>query len=247
MKVIAVVNARSTSSRLPGKCFEIILDGLMAFQIVIRRARLIGIDVVFGTSDDPSDDRLAELAAGEGVEVFRGARLHKIKRWHDCLGEYGADGMVCVDGDDLAFDYDIARRASGLIPSGRADVYEAPPDTVCGLFTYALTREAVAKMYALAPDPETDSDVIAEFIKKAGLKCEEIALKDNERGADVRLTLDYPEDAEFFRRLYEIVPLDTPGPDIVAAVLENGLNKINWHRNQEWAANQRRFNEGVDL
>ena len=78
MKIIAVINARSTSKRLPKKCFAQITDDLKTYQIIILRAKLAGLPVVFGTSDDASDDKLAKLAAAEGVEVFRGARLNKI-------------------------------------------------------------------------------------------------------------------------------------------------------------------------
>jgi spore coat polysaccharide biosynthesis protein SpsF len=247
MKIIAVINARSTSKRLPKKCFAQITDDLKTYQIIILRAKLAGLPVVFGTSDDASDDKLAELAAAEGVEVFRGARLNKIKRWHDCLVEYGADAMVCIDGDDLAVDFDIARRVAQFMGKGLADVYEAPEDIVCGLLTYAFTRIAVERMFALVSDPEADTDVVSLYIKGAGLIRAEMPLNANERGLDVRLTLDYPEDAEFFRRVYEVIPVDASGSAIAAKALELGLTKINWHRQADFFKNQQSFNEQVKL
>ena len=63
MKILAVINARSTSTSLPNKCFSQITDDNKAYQINIHRAKLSGLPVVFGTSDDASDDRLAQLAA----------------------------------------------------------------------------------------------------------------------------------------------------------------------------------------
>ena len=77
------------------------------------------------------------------MAVFRGALLNKIKRWHDCLVEYDADGMVCIDGDDLAVDFDIAKRVAEMLIKGDADVYETPKDVVCGLLTHAFTRQAI--------------------------------------------------------------------------------------------------------
>jgi len=247
MKIIAVINARSTSSRLPGKCFAQITDDLQTYQIIIQRAKLTGLEVVFGTSDDASDDRLASLAAAEGVAVFRGARLNKIKRWHDCLAAHDADAMVCIDGDDLAVDFNVAKRAADALGGGGGDVYEGPEDVICGLLTYAFTRQAVDKMFALAPDPETDTDVVSRYIEAAGLRIAEIPLNDDERGLDVRLTLDYPEDAEFFRRVYEVMPTDAPGSEIAAKALKLGLVDINWHRQGEFLLNQQQFNERVDI
>ncbi len=247
MKIIAVINARSTSSRLPEKCFAPITDKLQTYQIIIHRAKLTGLDVVFGTSDDPSDDRLARLAAGEGVAVFRGARLNKIKRWHDCLKEHHADAMVCIDGDDLAVDYNIAKRAAELVREGEADVYEVPEDIICGLLTYAFTRSAVNKMYELVSDPDADTDVVSRYIEAANLTKLEIPLNRNERGLNVRLTLDYPEDAEFFRRVYEVMPIDATGPEIAAKALALGLTDINWHRQADFTQNQQNFNEQVKI
>ena len=181
------------------------------------------------------------------MAVFRGALLNKIKRWHDCLVEYDADGMVCIDGDDLAVDFDIAKRVAEMLIKGDADVYETPKDVVCGLLTHAFTRQAVEKMYAVAPDPETNTDVVCRYMDAAELSCAEIPLNDNERGMDVRLTLDYPEDAEFFRRVYEKMPINTAGGKIALKALELGLTKINWHRQADFLLNQQEFNERVDI
>ncbi len=247
MKIISVINARSTSQRLPQKCFSQITDKLKTYQIIILRAKLAGLPVVFGTSDDASDDRLAQLAAEEGVDVFRGARLNKIKRWHDCLLKYDADAMVCMDGDDLALDFHIARRVAGIMEKGMADIFEAPEDIICGLLTYAFTRKAVQKMFALVRDPEADTDVVSQYIKAVDLNCAEIPLNANERGLDVRLTMDYPEDVEFFRRVYEVMPVNASGSAIAAKAIELGLTEINWFRQIDFLQNQKNFNEQVKI
>lgn len=247
MKIISVINARSTSRRLPNKCFAQITDDYKTYQIIILRAKLAGLPVVFGTSDDNSDDRLAKLAAEEGVDVFRGARLNKIKRWHDCLMEYNADAMVCIDGDDLAVDFDIVSRVATVMKKGLADVYEAPKDIVCGLLTYAFNRTAVEKMYSLVSDPEADTDVVSRYIRAVGLTSAEIPLNANERGLDVRLTLDYPEDVEFFRRIYKVMPIDASGSALAAKALELGLTEINWCRQADFLQNQQEFNKQVKI
>ena len=247
MKIISVINARSTSRRLPNKCFSQITDKFKTYQMIIFRAKLAGLPVIFGTSDDASDDRLAQLAAQEGVDVFRGSRLNKIKRWHDCLLKYNADAMICIDGDDLAVDFDIAQRLAGVMKKGLADIYEAPEDIVCGLLTYAFTRKAVQRMFAVVSDPEADTDIVSRYVKAVGLNCAEIPLKANERGLNVRLTMDYPEDEEFFRRVYEVMPVDASGSAIAAKAIELGLTKINWFRQMDFLRNQKSFNEQVKI
>ena len=247
MKIISVINARSTSKRLPHKCFCQITDELKTYQIIILRAKLAGLPVIFGTSDDASDDKLAKLAAEESVEVFRGSRLNKIKRWHDCLLKYNADAMISFDGDDLAVDFDIARRLAVVMEKGVADVYEAPEDIVCGLLTYAFTRKAVQSMFSVVSDPEADTDIVSRYVDAVDLKCAKIPLHADERGLDVRLTMDYPEDEVFFRKVYEIMPVDARGSDIAAKAIELGLTKINWFRQMDFLRNQKSFNKQVKI
>ena len=71
-------------------------------------------------------------------------------------------------------------------------------------------------MFALVRDPEADTDVVSQYIKAVDLNCAEIPLNANERGLDVRLTMDYPEDVEFFRRVYEVIPVNASGSAIAA-------------------------------
>ena len=163
------------------------------------------------------------------------------------MAHFDADAMICVDGDDLAFDFNIARRLVNFICEGEADVFEAPKDIICGLITYAFTRDSVKKMYDIVSNPEADTDVISRFIQAAGLKRAEIPLNDEERGLNVRLTLDYPEDVVFFRKIYKIMPIDANSVEIARKAIELGLTKINWHRQKDFNQNQKKFNEQVNL
>lgn len=243
MTTAAIVTVRATSSRLPGKCLLPITPDANAIQLVIRRARLTGLPVVMATSTDPSDDPLARIAEQEGIAVFRGSLLNKICRWRDLAIAHGVENLVMVDGDDLAFDPAIGRRAADFIAAEdeQADRYVPPADVVCGLFTAAYTRAGLDKLYQTAPDPKQDTDVLDHFIAKAGLVTAELPLEAGERDRTVRLTLDYPEDAEFFRALYARLAWDAAGPEIVRVALDEGLWSINWARQQDYLNNQANF------
>ncbi len=246
MTAAAFVSVRASSSRLPGKCLFPIVDGVTALQIVIRRAALTGVPVIVATSRDASDDPVEDLARREGAGVFRGALANKLHRWRDCANAFAVDRVLMVDGDDLAFDYAIGRRVLDAMVEADADAWRAPDDIVCGLFTAAYTRDALERLAAQAPDPLQDTDVIDVFMARAGLRVARPDLRPGERGATVRLTLDYPEDAAFFRALYAAVPLDAPGPAIVRAALDRELWRINWSRQQDYLDNQAAFNRAVE-
>jgi spore coat polysaccharide biosynthesis protein SpsF len=196
------------------------------------------------TSTDPGDDGLADLAAAEGIAVFRGSLLNKLRRWSECAAAHGLDNLLMVDGDDLAFDPAIGRRAVTLMDAagdGRCDMYKPPDDVVCGLFTAAYSRRAVEALAAATTGPDQDTDVIDHFIERAGLTIGIVPLDEEERGKTVRLTLDYAEDAEFFRALYARVAWDAPGRDIVRTALADGIWQVNWARQQDYLDNQAKF------
>lgn len=237
----AIVTARSRSSRLPGKCLVEICDGLSAIQIVIRRAALTGLPVVLATSDHPSDDMLADIAAAEGIPAFRGSETNKIKRWHDCFAHFGIHQGVLVDGDDLTLDYFLVRRVVARMATSPAELFAAPADITPGLFTYAITGAALKRLYAAAVSA-VDTDVIRPFIEKAGLQVEEVALEEaDERGRTVRLTIDYSDDVEFYRQLYRAVRWDAPALKVVRTALDTGIWRVNWARQDDYLHNQRKF------
>ena len=246
MNPCCMVTARATSTRYPGKCFVEIADGLTAIEIVIRRAKMTGVEVVLATGDEAANDRLAEIGEAEGIKVFRGNVMNKVERWIGAIRKWNFDPIIIVDGDDLTFDYDMAKRVLNDIADGDADVYKAPADIDPGFFTYAYTQAAMEKLYAYCSDPDMDTDVLTRYVELAGLKQQEIVLDDNERGHTVRMTLDYAEDVEFYRRLYKAIPWDAPGQDVVHKALETGIWEVNWARHADHAANQARFNDSID-
>jgi spore coat polysaccharide biosynthesis protein SpsF len=199
------------------------------------------IDIVLATSSDDSDDQLAEISRQEGINVFRGTLLNKIKRWYDCACAYPADHYILVDGDDLCFDYQIGLRVHEqlkMLENSKPIIYQVPEDVVCGLFTSAISYSGLMNLYKIASSSSLDTDIVTNYVDKADLKQKEIVLEDEERGQRLRLTLDYIEDLEFFRQLFRLVPWDAPASQIIETALANHLNKINWFRQEDYLSNQ---------
>ena len=242
----AFVTARMSSTRLPSKCYQVIVDGVSALQIVIRRTKKIGCPIILATTDHGSDDVLADLAIREGVECFRGAVKNKIVRWFDCFKKYDVSSALLVDGDDPTFDFDVGKRALEELKKNESDLVVASPEMTPGFFTYGITRAGINKLVAQATNPSIDTDVITEFIERACLKKAILHPNaDETEGHNVRLTIDYPEDVEFYRELYSRVHFLAPGPEVVRVALRYNLQKINWHMQAAFLKNQKQFNERV--
>lgn len=98
--VAAVIQARMTSTRLPGK---VLLRAagreMLAHQIDrVRRARSVET-VCIATTGNAEDDPVAALAAREGVAVFRGSEHDVLDRFVKAAGHVGATVAVRLTGD----------------------------------------------------------------------------------------------------------------------------------------------------
>jgi len=96
----AILQARVSSSRLPGKVLAPILGQPMIARQVerIRRACLID-ELVVATSEDPSDDPLAAWAQAESLTVYRGSLEDVLGRFVGVIETFGPETVVRLTAD----------------------------------------------------------------------------------------------------------------------------------------------------
>ena len=243
---VAIVTVRNSSTRLPHKPFIKIKDELRAIDIIIERAKKTKLPVILATSTHKDDDVFSEVAKEHGIRIFRGSLLNKIKRWYDCFKEFQIDNALLVDGDDLSYDFKIGSRAIIELELSNAEMIINPKNIVCGFFTYAINKNGIEKLKSVAPLESTDTDVITRYIEKANLKTSYVTLEKNETNKDFRLTLDYNEDLEFYRKLYSEIDALEEGQNIVKFLENNkSISQINIHRQKDFLNNQAKFNEKI--
>ncbi len=93
MSRVVVIQARSGSSRLPGKAL-LTFHGLPLFVLAAKRAATTGRKTILATSTCSSDDALAAVAAEHGVDCFRGPLDDVLKRFVAALSTYADDTIV---------------------------------------------------------------------------------------------------------------------------------------------------------
>ena len=98
--ILALVQARSSSTRLPNKVLKPILGRPMILHQLerIERSKLIN-KLTVATSDDKSDDRLADLCTNAGYHVARGPLENVLKRFEFATFAENFDHIVRLTGD----------------------------------------------------------------------------------------------------------------------------------------------------
>lgn len=122
-RVVVVLQARTNSSRLPGKAL-LPLGGHESAVLAALRAKNTGHNVILATSNQTSDDALAECAKHEGIEVLRGD-LDDVRSRFTTVSDslIGDDVLVRLTGDNVFPDGDFINLAvEALLSSGHSIV-----------------------------------------------------------------------------------------------------------------------------
>lgn len=244
MKTAIFITVRSDSSRLPNKALLPIL-GVPTIEMVIRRAKLVknADAVVVCTTERPIDDEIVKISKQCGVSHFQGNLEDKLERWQGAARKFGIGAFITMDGDDLLCDPELVELGVEQIKRDGVDFIEAPPDLICGSFTYGIKTAALEKVCTIKGTNETE--MMWVYFKDTGLfKVSTLKVEDSVfYDPNIRMTLDYEEDFAFFKVIFEhfnCIYNDTPLRDIVLFLKTRpDIVRLNAFRHQDWASNQK--------
>ncbi|MFM4677239.1 cytidylyltransferase domain-containing protein [Aeromonas media] len=98
--ILGILQARASSSRLPGKVLKPLLGEPMLARQIERLKRSTRLDqLVVATSDQREDEAIAALCTQLGVPCFRGPLDDVLQRFHLAAHPFGASQIVRLTGD----------------------------------------------------------------------------------------------------------------------------------------------------
>jgi spore coat polysaccharide biosynthesis protein SpsF len=208
MKVLAIIQARMSSTRLPGKVLEEIL-GRPMLEMQIERLRRAGSfdQLVVATSDHGDDDAVETLCREIGVACFRGSLDDVLARFHFCAVEWEPEHVVRLTGDCPLSDPAVIDQVVRFHLDGGYDYTSniEPPTWPDGLDVEIMRYAALIDAHAEAELP-SEREHVTLFIRN---RPERYRIGNLEREPDLsahRLTVDEPEDmvkiCRIFERLY---------------------------------------------
>lgn len=244
MTVLAILQARVTSTRLPNKVLAPILGQPMLARQIERLRRTTTLDkLVVATSDDGSDDPLAALCASQGVPCHRGSLNDVLARFHGACAAFGpADHIARLTGDcpltDPAVIDAVIRHhlASGADYTANA-IQPTWPD---GLDVEVMRAEVLQRAFDEARLP-SEREHVTPYIHKHPEWFRIEHVKGDRDLSTLRWTVDEPADLYFVTEVYAALYPKDPAFDTTAilALIERHpeLTKLNGQflRNEGYA------------
>jgi spore coat polysaccharide biosynthesis protein SpsF len=225
-RVVAVVQARNGSERLPGKVL-LPLGGrpVVAHVLGALQAAATVDEVVLATTESPVDDSLAALAEELGFRVSRGSEDDVLGRFVDALAGDPAEVILRQTGDNPLLDPAIVDVAVAWQLKSGADYVSNNMDRTWprGLDVEVITREALERSNREGRRPE-DREHVTVFVRThpEEFRIEQVRALPQETWPDLRLTLDTESDRDVLTRVFDA--LYEPGRILRAGAV------IDWFR-----------------
>jgi spore coat polysaccharide biosynthesis protein SpsF len=222
--ITAIVQARMTSSRLPGKVLMPILGKPMLGRQIdrIKHSRLIE-KIVVATSDHNSDDPIHDFAVSGGIECFRGDLDDVLARYYFAAKSAKATSVVRLTGDCPLADPKVIDSLVKLYSDGDYDYVSntLTPTFPDGLDAEVFSREALETAFHSAQLPSEREHVTPYIKNSAGNTVLNVTHETNL--SSLRWTVDEPEDFDLVSRIFsELYPLK---PDFEMADVLDVLEK----------------------
>lgn len=205
-RVVASIEARMGSSRLPGKVL-VDINGKPSLSRLVARLRACRKvdDIVVATSTDSRDDAIAAWAKTEGVAVFRGSEDDVLQRVVDAQVSMSSDVVVEVTGDCPLLCADVIDMGVATFLANDADVVTNArvPSYPMGADVQVFRTEALAWVAANIQDPAVREHVSLYFYEQPQkYRVIHLVAPPQWEAPRVRLQLDYEEDLRFIREVY---------------------------------------------
>jgi spore coat polysaccharide biosynthesis protein SpsF len=247
LKTAVFIPVRTKSTRLPGKAL-LEINGKSIIEYLIERVKLARLPnlIVLCTTTNPEDRILKTIAQRNNISYFAGSEKDILDRYLQAAAAYGIDFIINVDGDDIFCDVDYMDKIVEVFLKTGADYLECE-GLPLGAAPSGIKVEALQRVCEMKAGNDTETGWDRYFTKDNRFHIEIIKAEGAVNQPDVRMTLDYPEDFQFFKevitRLYkpgrifytrEILSLLQEHPEI--ANLNKGRQEEYWETFRKKAA-----------
>lgn len=209
--ILAILQVRFSSSRLPGKVLKPIMGKPMLAYQLERLARCKKIDrLIVATSDHPEDQAIAHLCNELNISCFHGPLEDVLARFYLAAEQYQPTHVVRLTGDCPLADPAVIDELITLHLEGGYD-YSSNchiPSYPDGLDAEILTYQSLKTIYQQAQTP-AEHEHVTYYVHQHKAEFNIGLLSRTPSLAQLRWTVDEPADFELVKHIYEhLYPLN---------------------------------------
>ena len=218
MKIIAIIQTRMSSTRLPGKVLMKAV-GKTFLELLLERVKHSKYitETIIATTTNPNDDVLFDFCSKNNIKFFRGSENDVLDRYYQTAKAFSADVVVRITSDCPLIDLHVVDKVIEEFLRGKYDYISniAPPTYPDGLDVYAFSFKALERDWKetkFTEAPSTQSEKNDNYRREhvtpyfwqnpKKFKVGNIAQKED-MSQKHRWTLDYEEDYQFIKRVFE--------------------------------------------
>ncbi len=208
--LLIIIQARMTSTRLPGKIL-LPLCGKTVLETMLDRLGKFKDNIVIATTNDGTEEPIVSLCERAGVPYFRGDPQNVLERYYKCAKSFQAATIVRLTSDCPLIDGTVVQDVIDFFHEGgfdyAANVLERtfPRGFDCEVFSFT----ALEKAY-LGARSDLEKEHVTMYIYTSHK--EEFSIGSYTYGQDMsryRLTLDEPADYDAIREVYGLFDCKT--------------------------------------
>jgi len=205
MNIVAIIQARMGSTRLPNKTLSILAGKPLIWHVFNRLTYSRKITrIVLATTENPVDDVLEAWSIANGYDCYRGSENDVLSRFYFAAKQYNADLVVRVTADDPFKDPFLIDQVIEMSFNQQLDfAYNNKPATFPeGLDTEVFTFKSLKTAHERSTDNFEREHITQYFYRRP----DEFSQGNLSNDVDVswlRWTIDTETDLEMVRKLYD--------------------------------------------
>jgi spore coat polysaccharide biosynthesis protein SpsF (cytidylyltransferase family) len=204
-RVVAIVQARMGSTRLPGKVLRALAGKPMVLHVAARARRIPGVEaVVVAIPNGAEDAPLREALEEAGVRVVAGPAEDVLRRYAIAARAADADAIVRITADCPLLSPAVAGRVVATFLEGGVDYASNTLERSWprGMDTEMLSREALETLDATATEPyEREHVTPGAWLHPERFRL--ASVREDDDLSDLRLTVDTDEDFRLVEAIFE--------------------------------------------
>ena len=249
MNIDIFIPARLDSSRLPKKHLKKI-NNIPIIELLVQRLKKVKNvrHIIVCTTNKESDDELVKFLVKKNILYFRGDDTDILKRFYDAAQKFQTDIIVDVEGDKIYTEPFFVSEIISEIENSNYDFvigndsikkFNPSDHLIHGIIPAGIKVSSIKKVSKLKNEFNKETGYKEIFVNSKNIKKKFFVFNSKlEVPSSLRLTIDYPEDLNFARKLFSILKEDFTHEEILKIIKDNPnlLKKIE-KINTQWLKN----------